>query len=120
MFERQEAKVSTILADVDPQTIGDMSPDAKNIALGSLRLRSERRDTGDGRVYLIVVRTSDGTGNGAFSCTTVTAANGNGGPPTASVAAQAAAAQTFCTNNNGTAPAGFFLVGDGPVIGPKQ
>ena len=106
--------------DVDPQTIGDMSPDAKNIALSTLRLRSERRDTGDGRVYLIVVRTSDGTGNGAFSCTTVTVPNGLGGPPVASVAAQAAAAQTFCTNNGGAAPAGFFLVGDGPVIGPKQ
>jgi hypothetical protein len=106
--------------DVDPQTIGDMSPDAKNIALSTLRLRSERRETSDGRVYLIVVRTSDGAGNGAFSCTTVTAPNGVGGPPTASVAAQAAAAQTFCTNNGGAAPAGFFLVGDGPVIGPKQ
>jgi len=97
-----------------------MSPDAKNIALGTLRLRSERRDTGDGRVYLIVVKTSDGTGNGAFSCTTVTVPNGNGGPPQASVNAQAAAAKTFCTNNGGAAPAGYFLVGDGPVIGPKQ
>src|SRR5262249_48152624 len=29
--------------DVDAQTIGNMSPDAKNIALGTLRLRSERR-----------------------------------------------------------------------------
>ena len=106
--------------DVDPQTISDMSPDAKNIALGTLRLRSERRDIGDGRVYLIVVRTSDGTGNGAFSCTTVTVPNGNGGPPQASVNAQAAAAKTFCTNNGGAAPAGFFLVGDGPVVGPKQ
>jgi len=106
--------------DVDPQTIGDMSPDAKDIALGTLRLRSERRETGDGRVYLIVVRTSDGTGNGAFSCTTVTVPNGSGGPPQASVNAQAAAAKTFCTNNGGTAPAGFFLVGDGPIVGPKQ
>jgi hypothetical protein len=106
--------------DVDPQTIGDMSPDAKNIALSTLRLRSERRDTGDGRVYLIVVRTSDGTGNGAFSCTTVTSTNGQSAAAKSSVAAQAAAAQTFCTNNGGAAPAGFFLVGDGPVIGPKQ
>jgi hypothetical protein len=106
--------------DVDPQTIGDMSPDAKNIALGTLRLRAERRDTGDGRVYLIVVRTSDGTGNGAFSCTTVTVPNGSGGPPQAAVNAQAAAAKTFCTNNGGAAPAGYFLVGDGPVVGPKQ
>ncbi|MFY9552105.1 MAG: carboxypeptidase-like regulatory domain-containing protein, partial [Thermoanaerobaculia bacterium] len=61
--------------DVDPQTSGDMSPDAKNVALGTLRLRSERRDSGsgaDGRVYLIVTSTSDGTGNGAFACKTVT------------------------------------------------
>jgi hypothetical protein len=109
--------------DVDPQTIGDMSPDAKNIALSTLRLRAERRDTGtgqDGRVYLIVTKTSDGTGNSAFSCNTVTVPRSQTAPDLASVAAQASAAQTFCTNNGGAAPAGFFLVGDGPVIGPKQ
>lgn len=106
--------------DVDPQTIGDMSPDAKNIALGTLRLRAERRDSGDGRVYLIVVRTSDGTGNGAFSCSTVTVPVNQSAAGKNSVAAQAAAAQTFCTNNAGASPPGFFLVGDGPVIGPKQ
>jgi Carboxypeptidase regulatory-like domain len=109
--------------DVDPQTIGNMSPDAKNIALSTLRLRAERRDTGagaDGRVYLIVTRTSDGTGNGAFSCKTVTVPSGQLPQQLADVAAQASAAETFCTNNGGAAPAGFFLVGDGPVIGPKQ
>jgi hypothetical protein len=109
--------------DVDAQTVGDMSPDAKNIALGTLRLRSERRDSGagaDGRVYLIVTRTSDGTGNGAFSCSTVTVPEGQTPGQLASVAAQASAALTFCTNNAGSAPAGYFVVGDGPVIGPKQ
>ena len=109
--------------DVDPQTSGDMSPDAKNIALGTLRLRAERRDSGagaDGRVYLIVTTTNDGTGNGAFSCTTVTVPEGQSSSQLASVAAQAAAAKTFCTNNGGSAPPGFFVVGDGPTIGPKQ
>jgi hypothetical protein len=106
--------------DVDPQTIGDMSPDAKNIALTTLRLRAERRDSGDGRVYLIVTKTSDGTGNSAFSCNTVTVPKTQSTGDKNSVAAQASAAQTFCTNNGGAAPAGFFSVGDGPVIGPKQ
>lgn len=109
--------------DVDPQTVGDMSPDAKNVALGTLRLRAERRDTGagaDGRVYLIITKTSDGTGNGAFACTTVTVPESQSASDKASVAAQAAAAQSFCTGNGGTPPPGYFLVGDGPTIGPKQ
>ena len=106
--------------DVDPQTIGDMSPDAKNIALSTLRLRAERRDSGDGRVYLVVTRASDGTGNGGFSCKTVVVPKSQSAGDINSVNAQAAAAQTFCTNNAGSAPAGFFVVGDGPVIGPKQ
>jgi hypothetical protein len=38
----------------------------------------------------------------------------------ASVNAQAAAARAFCQANGGAAPAGYFFVGDGPVIGPKQ
>jgi hypothetical protein len=106
--------------DVDPLTDGDMSPDAKNIALGTLRLRSEREDSGNGRVYLIVVRTSDGTGNGAFSCSTVTVPANQSAAGKSSVAAQAAAAKTFCTTNAGAPPPGFVLVGNGPVIGPKQ
>ncbi len=106
--------------DVDPLTDGDMSPDAKNIALGTLRLRAEREDSGDGRVYLVVVRTSDGTGNGAFSCSTVTVPPNQSAAGKANVAAQAAAAKTFCTTHAGAAPPGFFPVGDGPVIGPKQ
>jgi hypothetical protein len=35
-------------------------------------------------------------------------------------AAQAAAAVSSCTANNGAPPAGFLPVGDGPVVGPKQ
>jgi hypothetical protein len=106
--------------DDDPLTIDDMSPDAKNIALGTLRLRAERNDSGDGRVYLIVVRTSDGTGNGAFSCSTVAVPANQSAAGKSSVAAQAAAAKTFCTTNAGAPPPGFVLLGNGPVIGPKQ
>jgi hypothetical protein len=36
------------------------------------------------------------------------------------VAAQAAAAQAYCQGNNGAPPAGYFVVGDGPIVGPKQ
>jgi hypothetical protein len=119
----RDVKVYSDEDDVDAQTSGNMSPDAKNIALGTLRLRAERRDSGsgaDGRVYLIVTKTSDGTGNGAFACSTVTVPEGQLPSQLSSVAAQAAAAQTFCTNNGGSAPPGFFVVGDGPIIGPKQ
>jgi uncharacterized repeat protein (TIGR01451 family) len=35
------------------------SPDAKNIGIGTLRLRAQRIESGNGRVYLIVVKTTD-------------------------------------------------------------
>src|SRR5262249_14144008 len=38
---------------------GNFSPDATDIAVGSLRLRAERQDNGDGRVYLIRVEATD-------------------------------------------------------------
>jgi hypothetical protein len=37
-----------------------------------------------------------------------------------SVAAQAAAAKAFADANNGAPPAGYVVVGDGPIVGPKQ
>jgi hypothetical protein len=33
---------------------------------------------------------------------------------------QAAAAVAFANANNGNPPAGYFVIGDGPVIGPMQ
>lgn len=97
--------------DLTPET-GDHSPDAK----GALRLRAERSATGDGRVYLIVITATDASSNTSHACATVvvpksmSAADGN------AVNAQAAAATSQC----GTIPAGYFVVGDGPVVGPKQ
>jgi hypothetical protein len=92
------------------------SPDAKDIAVGTLRLRAERTDSGDGRVYLIVITAIDTAGNSSRACTTVVAPRKKKGD----VDSQAAAAKAFCEANNGAKPPGFFEIGDGPVIGPKQ
>ncbi len=96
------------------------SPDARNIAPNTLRLRAERKNSGDGRVYLIVVKFVDDVGNVGFNCATVVAPKGNDPKSVNSANTQAAAARTFCLGNNGNAPPGFFVIGDGPVIGSKQ
>jgi len=92
------------------------SPDAKDIAIGTLRLRSERVDTEDGRVYLVVVTATDPFGNASRACHTVVVPKKKKGD----VDAQAAAAKAFCEANNGAPPPGYFVIGDGPIIGPKQ
>ncbi len=99
---------------------GNFSPDAKNLGVGTLRLRKERREDADGRVYLIVPEATDVAGNVGFACCTVTVTHDQTAASEASVAAQAVAAQAFCQNNNGAAPAGYFVIGNGPVVGPKQ
>jgi hypothetical protein len=104
--------------DLEDTGDGNFSPDAKDIAPGTLRLRSERKGNGDGRVYLIIVTATDASGNVSRCCRTVTVAHDQSKASQASVAAQAAAARLYCVN--GTAPPGYFVIGDGPVIGPKQ
>lgn len=99
---------------------GDFSPDAKDMVVGALRLRAERRGNGDGRVYLVVAAAADRAGNTAFACSTVTVPHDQSGASKGSVMAQAAAAQTFCQSHNGTPPAGYFVIGKGPIVGPKQ
>jgi len=85
------------------------SPDAK-LSGQDLRLRAERGGPGDGRVYLIV----------AGDCAmTVVVPHDLSAASVASVQAQADAALEYW-ETNGIPPPGFFLVGDGPVIGPKQ
>ena len=96
-----------------------MSPDAKNIAVGTLRLRAERSDAGDGRVYLVVVRATDACGT-AFTANTVVVTHDQSAESIASVNAQAAEARAFCLANGGSPPPGYFLIGDGPILGPKQ
>src|SRR5207245_5763562 len=57
----------------DEEATGDgrFSPDAKDLASGTLRLRQERKGNGDGRVYLIISYAVDAAGNVGFSCSTV-------------------------------------------------
>ena len=105
-----------VYGDEDDQTPTDsggtvFSPDAKNIAVGTLRLRAERVDSGDGRVYLIVVTATDASGNVTRCCKTVTVPKSQSAKDKASVAAQAAAAASFC--NTGAPPPGYFVIGDG-------
>jgi uncharacterized repeat protein (TIGR01451 family) len=91
------------------------SPDAKDIAVSTLRLRAERVNTGNGRVYLIVVRSGS-----SFSTVTVVVPKSSSGKDVNAVNAAAAAAKSFADAHNGAPPAGYFVIGDGPVIGSKQ
>jgi hypothetical protein len=111
-----------VFGDEDDQTpttttpVSVHSPDAKDIAVGTLRLRGERVDAGDGRVYLIVVTATDTSGNVSRACHTVVVPRKKKGDTDA----QAAAARAFCEANNFAPPPGYFVIGDGPIIGPKQ
>ena len=96
------------------------SPDAKDIAPNTLRLRGERVEANDGRVYLIVVTATDGSGGTDRSYHTVVVPKNNKQANINAVIAEAAAAQAFAEANGGTPPPGYFVIGDGAIIGPKQ
>jgi hypothetical protein len=114
--------VSVFSDEDDDENTGDghHSPDAKDIAPVSLRLRAERNALGDGRVYLIVVEATDSSGNRGSDCCVVDVPSSSSLTARTSASAEAEAARTFCTTHQGTAPAGYFAVGDGPELGPKQ
>jgi hypothetical protein len=97
----------------------NFSPDAATGA-SVLALRSERSANGNGRIYLVSVQSTDASGNTGFACTTVVVPHDNSLGSVQSVQSQAAAAQAFCQSNGGAAPAEYFAIGGGPVIGPKQ
>lgn len=114
--------VVTVYADEDdeePTGDGVHSPDARNIAPWTLRLRRERRGDQNGRVYLIVVSATDSSGNTGMTACTVVVPHSRSPQSLHSVMAQAAAAQAYF-NLMHAPPPGYVLVGDGPVIGPKQ
>ncbi len=96
------------------------SPDAKDIAPVTLRLRGERIEAGDGRVYLIIVTATDSSGNISRNYHTVVVPKSNKPVNTDLVNAQAAASVSYAQSHNGAAPPGYFVIGDGPIIGPKQ
>jgi hypothetical protein len=97
--------------DVTPAG-GEMSPDAKDIAPSTLRLRAERNANNDGRVYLVVVTATDSSSNVSKTCLTAVVPKNLSAASIASVNAQAFAASAACS--------AAFVVGDGSVVGPKQ
>jgi hypothetical protein len=105
--------------DQGPDADSNFSPDAKDIGVRTLRLRSER--PGDGqRVYLDVVQATDNAGNVGYSCTTVVVPQSQSAAQIASVQAAASAALAYCNSHNGAVPPGYVPVGFGPIVGPKQ
>jgi hypothetical protein len=106
----------------DETNTGDdvSSPDAKDIGIGTLRLRAERVDSGNGRVYLIVAKVTDGSGNTAFQVATVVVPKSQSTASMNAVNTLATAAASYASSHNGSPPPGYFVIGDGPVIGPKQ
>jgi hypothetical protein len=97
---------------------GNFSPDAKDVAASTLRLRSERQGSGNGRVYLIMGTGADHSSNTGFGCATVVVPQDQSAASVSQLNAMAAAAAASC--KNGQMPAGYVQVGVGPVIGPKQ
>ncbi len=71
---------------------GGMSPDAKDIAPTTLRLRAEREGGGDGRVYIIRIIATDASNNQSVTYVTVVVPANQSKAAINSVNAQAAAA----------------------------
>ena len=89
-------------------------------ANGTLRLRAERVEDGSGRVYLIVVKATDTSGHTGFAAATVVPPKSMNPTHVQLVNSMAASARAYALANNGNAPAGYLVSGDGPVVGPKQ
>lgn len=103
--------------DIFPAS-GNHSPDARDIGTGTLKLRSERAGNGSGRIYLILIVATDPSDNVSRECLTVVVPKSQSAADIAAVNAAAVAAAAFC-EANGTPPAGYFVVGDGPIVGSK-
>jgi len=96
------------------------SPDAVDIGPTTLRLRQERVGNSIGRVYLIVVSATDSSGNVGVNCCTVIVPLNRSDAAITAVNAQAAEAKTYFLSHSGAKPPGYFVIGDGPVIGPAK
>jgi hypothetical protein len=97
----------------------NFSPDAKDIASGTLRLRSERSSSGPGRVYLILIVATDSSNNVSRTCLSVVVPKNETQADLNVLLQLAASARTVC-ETTGAPPAEYFVVGDGPVLGPIQ
>jgi hypothetical protein len=106
--------------------VNQSSPDAKDLAPGTLRLRAERDKNADGRVYVIVSKAEDDDGALGHRCCTAIVPLSTKADDVADAEAQASDALGLCTSFAAASealtavPPGFFEVGDGPVIGPNQ
>jgi len=67
-----------------------------------------------------VAKATDSSGNTGFCTSTVTVTHDQSAKSIASLAAQAAAAQAYAASHNGAPPPGYFVIGNGPIVGPKQ
>ena len=72
------------------------------------------------KLDLVVVKATDTGGGTGFATLTVVVPKSSSNANIASVNAQAAAAKAYADGHGGAPPAGYFLVGDGAVIGSKQ
>ncbi len=77
---------------------------------GTLWLRAERRGEGIGRVYLIVVLSGEGDGEGIVECCTVVVPHDKSKARMAAIEEEAALAEALCLIT-GEAPEGYSLVG---------
>jgi Bacterial Ig domain len=114
-----QVKVFSDEDDLAPGS-GHFSPDARDIAPDTLRLRSERSESGGGRVYLIVVTATDASNNASHECAAVVVPVRPSAAALAAAEAAGAAAARSCNANNGAPPAGFVVVGDGPLVGRRR
>jgi hypothetical protein len=97
---------------------GNFAPDAKD-PNETLRLRSERIGSEDGRIYLMTSSAADACGNSSYACTTVGVAASSSNKAAAALNAQEAATLQYCMDN-GIAPPEYFEIGLSEEIGPKQ
>jgi hypothetical protein len=104
--------------DVDADVDGDQSPDAADFGEGTLRLRAERNSHKNGRVYLIVVTATDQSGNSAHSYSTVVVPKAKNFISIAAVTMQAIAVRLSARPDGSRLTP--YLIGDGPIVGPKQ
>ena len=106
---------------------GATSPDAKGLGTAynygtwydKIYLRQERMNSGQGRVYLIVVTATDASNNKGYSCTYVISPKSSKRPDIQKAQAIGDNAIAPC-NATGQIVPPFQQIGYGPIVGPKQ
>ncbi len=112
---------STLLPTTIQVFSNENDGDAASSAADTLWLRAARTGKAKaGRVYLVVAQAIDGLGSVGFSSCTAVVPHDASGHGMSAVNALAADAKSFCDSHNGAPPPGYFVIGDGPILGPKQ